>query len=103
MLSRSNVPRLEAFIAHPDRTVQDFEYSVPDPDEEGGYRDMKNNPSDYGSDAQMSDLPGYINVGIVPTTASVIASDRSSTGRIVTFPNWVQVSPIIHAFCGVID
>jgi hypothetical protein len=45
-------------------------------------------PSDYGgSDVVMSGLNGYINVGIVPTTGA----EPHVSGRIVTFPNWIQV------------
>jgi hypothetical protein len=44
-------------------------------------------PSDYGgSDVGMGDLGSYVNVGVVPTTGP----EPHVTGRIVTFPNWVQ-------------
>jgi hypothetical protein len=48
----------------------------------------KNQPSDYGgSDVDIGDSHGYFNVGIVPTTGP----EPHGTGRIVTFPNWIQV------------
>jgi hypothetical protein len=52
---------------------------------------VRDAPSDYGgSDVRMSDLNGYINVGIVPTTGA----EPHATGRIVTFPNWIQACSI---------
>jgi hypothetical protein len=56
-----------------------------DYDEENDY--FSNAPSDYGSDAAMGDLPAYLNVGVVPT---VDTHGNHGTGRIITFPNWVQ-------------
>jgi hypothetical protein len=48
----------------------------------------QNQPSDYGgSEVNISQLHGYFNVGIVPTTGP----KPCGTGRIVTFPNWIQV------------
>jgi hypothetical protein len=48
----------------------------------------RNQPSDYGgSDVDMGNSHGYFNVGIVPTTGP----EPHGTGRIVTFPNWIQV------------
>jgi hypothetical protein len=48
----------------------------------------RNHPSDYGgSDVDIGDSHGYFNVGIVPTTGP----EPHGTGRIVTFPNWIQV------------
>jgi hypothetical protein len=61
-----------------------------DPDSTGNEDDdyIDDKPSDYGgSDVNMGDLKGYINVGKVPTTGAA----PGGTGRIVTFPNWVQV------------
>jgi hypothetical protein len=52
---------------------------------------VSNNPSDYGSDVDMGNPSGYINIGIIPTTANVMGSNQLDTGRIITFPNWVQV------------
>jgi uncharacterized protein (DUF983 family) len=60
---------------------------------------VKNNPSDYGSDVQIGDIPAYINVGIVPTTGDASVAEKVGTGRIVTFPNWVQVSVVIYMLC----
>jgi hypothetical protein len=45
----------------------------------------------------MGDVPAYINVGIIPTTASVIESDQLGTGRMITFPNWVQVGGLVSS------
>jgi hypothetical protein len=57
------------------------------PEDDDDYR-VNDAPSDYGgSDVYMGDLNGYINVGIVPTTGP----EPHATGRIVTFPNWIQV------------
>jgi hypothetical protein len=60
-----------------------------DPDSTGNDDDcIRDKPSDYGgSDVDMGDLKGYINVGKVPTTGD----GPRGTGRIITFPNWVQV------------
>jgi hypothetical protein len=55
--------------------------------EDDGDNYILDKPSDYGSDISMADLKGYINVGKVPTTGD----GSQGTGRIVTFPNWVQV------------
>jgi hypothetical protein len=44
-------------------------------------------PSDFGSDANMDNLPAFLNVGVVPTTKPY---STSGTGRIIAFPNWVQ-------------
>jgi hypothetical protein len=63
-----------------------------DEDDEDEPEYVTNNPSDYGSDANLGDPSGYINIGVIPTTASVTESDPIlDTGRIITFPNWVQV------------
>jgi hypothetical protein len=35
----------------------------------------------------MGDLPAYLNIGVLPTTNE---HGENGTGRIVTFPNWVQ-------------
>jgi hypothetical protein len=48
-------------------------------------------PSDYGDgDVYMGALGGYVNLGIVPTTGP----ERQATGRIVAFPNWIQVCDV---------
>jgi hypothetical protein len=62
-----------------------------DEDDEDEPEYVTNNPSDYGSDANLSDPSSYINIGVIPTTTSVTESDPIDTGRIITFPNWVQV------------
>jgi hypothetical protein len=47
----------------------------------------------------MGDVPAYINVGIVPTTGDASAAEKLGIGRIVTFPNWVQVSVVTYILC----
>jgi hypothetical protein len=54
--------------------------------DDGEYYYLRNIPSNYGSDADMGDLPAYMNIGVIPTTAD----QDKGTGRIVAFPNWVQ-------------
>jgi hypothetical protein len=44
-------------------------------------------PSDYGPDTNIGDLPAYNNIGVISTTSE---EGALGTGRIVTFPNWVQ-------------
>jgi hypothetical protein len=40
----------------------------------------------------MADAPAYINVGIIPTVTETQSEHlERGTGRIITFPNWVQV------------
>jgi hypothetical protein len=64
-----------------------FDHSENDPESTGDEdHGETNRPSDYGSDVSMGSHGGYINVGKVPTTGAV-----RGTGRIVTFPNWIQV------------
>jgi hypothetical protein len=59
---------------------------------------MHNNPSDYGSDHGMGfPLPAYINVGVVPTMKE---GGAHGTGRIVTFPNWLQVHRYLRLMSG---
>jgi hypothetical protein len=68
-------------LIEPEPAQRDESYNGDD------YR-LLDGPSDYGgSDVVMSGLNGYINVGVVPTTGA----ESHVTGRIVTFPNWIQV------------
>jgi hypothetical protein len=44
-----------------------------------------NVPSDFGD--AVEDMPAYFNVGVLPTTGE---NEKQGTGRIITFPNWLQ-------------
>jgi hypothetical protein len=69
----------EGYSSDDDRQFQD------DCDDDTYY--LSTAPSDYGSEAGMGDPPAYLNVGVLPTTNE---HGETGTGRIVTFPNWVQ-------------
>jgi hypothetical protein len=53
-----------------------------------GGEEVINNPSEYGSDAGLETISACIDVGIIPTMKD---DEKTSTGRIITFPNWLQV------------
>jgi hypothetical protein len=80
------------------RHAQDFRLGDNEEDEDGH---RINNPSDYGSQADFHEIPGYINVGIVPTTDGAVKSAQLSTGRIIAFPDWLQVGACCpwESFC----
>jgi hypothetical protein len=86
-------PTFFANMMHPqtfDIELMPPEREDQDEEDEEYYEDnnyVNHPPSDYGgSDVQMADPNGYINVGVVPTTGP----EPHLTGRIVTFPNWIQ-------------
>jgi hypothetical protein len=76
----------------PDAEVYNHDACEPDKESDERYEHdddnyyLRNAPSNYGSDAHMGDLPAYMNVGVIPTTNE----QEKGTGRIVTFPNWIQ-------------
>lgn len=60
-----------------------------DNDEEETQQDY---PSDWEPEWSTDTLPPYIGFGVVPTTGIHASQDKvPNTGRILTFPNWIQV------------
>ncbi|KAJ6594273.1 hypothetical protein B0H19DRAFT_1246959 [Mycena capillaripes] len=67
-----------------------------DEDDEGDDEDAEldsasDYPSDWEDNMRTSALPGYIELGCVPTTNFTSKeSETSGTGRMLSFPNWIQ-------------
>ncbi|KAJ7665929.1 hypothetical protein DFH06DRAFT_262963 [Mycena polygramma] len=71
---------------------EDGDESDEEEEEEDDVSEEEDYPSDWGGDATTS-LGRYIDLGSVPTTnikASTGEPDSPRTGRIISFPNWLQ-------------
>lgn len=80
---------------HFDYYSQDFKVEFNDNEDNADEDDDDEGVDDYPSDWEDMDtnnLSGYIQLGTVPTTNFAPSEKRYGTGRIISFPNWIQVS-----------